>query len=276
MNEFPFVDAHVHLWDLSHIQYPWLTPPFTSDGPNGSVESIAKTYLLDDYLADAVRWRVDSRGLPSGIVAYTALDSPNVETQLEQHAMYSRVRGIRQIVNWHTDPKRTYTSRDVTRDAAWAHGFQLLSGYNLSFDLQCYPRQMMGLSHQIQVILNHAGMPVDLDEDGKARWRVGMRALAALPNVTTKLSGFGFVHRAWTIDQIRPYLLEAIDIFGTRRCMFASDFPTDKLFGTFDRHLNAYHAIVADFSTDERLDLFARNAARIYRLNIAVEAPCSL
>jgi predicted TIM-barrel fold metal-dependent hydrolase len=28
MKTFPFVDAHVHLWDLSHIHYPWLTPPF--------------------------------------------------------------------------------------------------------------------------------------------------------------------------------------------------------------------------------------------------------
>ena len=51
----PFVDAHVHLWDLDHIRYPWLMPPFADDGPNGSVEAIAATYLLDDYLADAPR-----------------------------------------------------------------------------------------------------------------------------------------------------------------------------------------------------------------------------
>src|SRR3546814_17248063 len=54
----PFVDAHVHLWDLSRLHYPWLTPPFADDGPNGSVEAIARNYLLDDYLADAARWNV--------------------------------------------------------------------------------------------------------------------------------------------------------------------------------------------------------------------------
>jgi len=48
MHDLPFVDAHVHLWDLKRIHYPWLTPPFGSDGPNGSVEAIARDYLLDD------------------------------------------------------------------------------------------------------------------------------------------------------------------------------------------------------------------------------------
>ncbi len=49
LNATPFIDAHVHLWDLKRIRYAWLTPPFSPDGPNGSVEAIAHTYLLDDY-----------------------------------------------------------------------------------------------------------------------------------------------------------------------------------------------------------------------------------
>jgi len=67
----PFVDAHVHLWDLSHIRYPWLMPPFAEDGPNGSVEPIAKDYGLDDYLADARGW--DVRGpLPADTLFFLA------------------------------------------------------------------------------------------------------------------------------------------------------------------------------------------------------------
>jgi predicted TIM-barrel fold metal-dependent hydrolase len=302
MRDIPFVDAHVHLWDLSHIRYPWLLPPFDDDGPNGSVEPIARNYLLDDYLADAKEWDVrgmvhvdagadasaaldetrwlqamaDRRGLPNAIVAFAALDNPDIEQLLEMHAAHSNVRGIRHIVNWHKDPKRSYTARDVTADPQWARGFAVLGKYQLSFDLQAYPSQFAGLAHlitrhpEIPVIINHAGMPVDCDEDGKALWRRGMRLLAAAPHVAVKLSGFGFIHRSWTLDQIRPYLLEVIDIFGTSRCLFASDFPTDKLFGSFDKHLDAYSNIVSGFSYDERRDLFGRNAARIYRMNIKV------
>jgi predicted TIM-barrel fold metal-dependent hydrolase len=301
MTAIPFVDAHIHLWDLGRLCYPWLTPPFSEDGPNGTVELIAKTYLPAHYRADAAAWNVvgavhidagaaaddalaetqwleglaDSEGLPSAIVAFAALDDPNVETLLAAHAAHPRVRGIRHIINWHPDPRRTYTPRDVTGDAAWQAGFGLLAKHGLSFDLQCYPSQMMGLSRLIArhpgipVVLNHAGMPVDTDAKGVATWRAGIRALAALPNVAIKLSGFGFIYRSWTVEQIRPYILEAISIFGPDRCMFASDTPTDKLFGSFDRHMEAYHKIVDEFSEQTRRDLFGRNANRIYRLNLS-------
>jgi predicted TIM-barrel fold metal-dependent hydrolase len=300
MTAIPFVDAHIHLWDLDRLRYPWLTPPFSDDGPNGSVEPIASTYLPAHYRADAAAWNVvgavhidagamavdalaetewleglaDNEGLPTAIVAFAALDDPDVETLLAAHAAHPRVRGIRHIINWHPDPRRTYTPRDVTGDAAWQSGFGLLAKHGLSFDLQCYPGQMQGLAALIArhpetpVILNHAGMPVDTDAAGVATWRAGMKTLAALPHVAVKLSGFGFIHRTWTPEQIRPYILDAIDIFGPDRCLFASDTPTDKLFGSFDRHMDAYHAIVADFPEDQRRALFGRNADRIYRLGL--------
>ena len=296
----PFVDAHVHLWDLSHIRYPWLMPPFAEDGPNGSVEPIAKDYGLDDYLADARGWDVrgivhvdagadptdalketdwlqamaDARGRPSAIVAFAALDDPEVEALLAAHAERRSVRGIRHIVNWHPDPARTYTPRDVTGDEAWAAGFALLGKYGLSFDLQAYPGQFPGLAPllerhpEVPVMINHAGMMVG--ESGRGEWRAGMRALAAIPHVAVKISGIGFTFRPWTIEQMRSYVLETIELFGTDRAMFASDFPTDKLFGEFDQHLDAYNAIVADFSDDERRALFAGNANRLYRLGLTL------
>lgn len=299
MRGIPFVDAHVHLWDLERISYPWLSPPFSDDGPNGSVEQIAKTYLLDDYLADAAGWDVrgivhvdagaeasaalaetewlqdmaDRRGMPNAVVAFAALDDPNVDALLAAHARHPNVRGIRHIVNWHSDPRRTYSARDLTHDEAWQRGYGMLAKHGLSFDLQAYPGQFPALARlierhpDVQVVINHTGMAVPGEWDD---WRAGMRALAVLPNVATKLSGMGFTHRPWSIDQARPYLLEAIELFGTDRAMFASDFPTDKLFGSFAQHLDAYGAIVADFTEDERRALFARNANRVYRLGLDV------
>jgi len=296
----PFVDAHVHLWDLSHVRYPWLTPPFAEDGPNGSVEPIARDYGLDDYLADAGSWDVrgivhvdagadpadalketdwlqataDARGMPNAIIAFAALNDPKVESLVAAHAERRSVRGIRHIVNWHPDPSRTYTPRDVTGDEAWAAGFALLGKYSLSFDLQAYPGQFPGLAPliakhpEVPVMINHAGMMVG--ETGREEWRTGMRALAAIPHVSVKISGIGFAFRPWTIEQIRSYVLETIELFGTDRAMFASDFPTDKLFGGFDQHLDAYNAIVADFSDDERRALFAGNANRLYRLGLTL------
>jgi predicted TIM-barrel fold metal-dependent hydrolase len=296
---FPFIDAHVHLWDLGGcIGYPWLTGFFDESGPNGSVEAIAHDYGLDDYLLDAGEWspvamvHVDAgaeaadalaetewlseiaatRGLPNAVVAFAALDDPEVNQLLAAHAVYPNVRGIRHIVNWHPDPQRTYSARDVTLDPAWEAGFSALARHGLSFDLQCYPGQMprvatIAARHpDVPVIINHMGMPVCTDADGLEDWRRGMKALAALPQVAVKLSGLGFIQRDWTLDTMRPLLLETTEMFSPDRILFASDFPTDRLFASFDACLSALDAATRDFSDDERRAMWGGNAQRIYRI----------
>lgn len=290
-----FVDAHVHLWQLNRLRYPWLSPPFADDGPNGSVEAIAKDYTLADYFAEASGYPVeklvhidagahpndalaetkwlqslaDDSGHPDAIIAFAALNDPDVERLLAAHAEHRNVRGIRHIINWHSDPKRTYTPRNLLDDDAFARGYALLGKYSLSFDLQIYPNQMqqaaaLAARHpEVPVILNHMGMPVDAD---LTEWRAGLKALAALPHAAVKISGMGFVDLQWTMASMRPLILQVIETFGPQRCAFASDFPTDKLFNSYSYALRAYDDITAGFSASERDALFATTAERIYRI----------
>lgn len=296
MRGLKFIDAHVHLWDLARDHYAWLSPPFRDEGPNGDTSAIARDQLLDDYLAEAANWDVagivhldagaanplaetdwlqdiaDTRGMPNGIVAHAALDDPEVEPLLAAHARRRNVRGIRQIVSWHRDPNRAYGPRDVTGDEAWTRGFGLLAKYGLSFDLQAYPTQFAGLARLIErhpetaVIVNHTGMGVD----GNESWRAAMKKMAALPNVSIKISGLGFVYRPFTAAAMRDRVRETIDMFGADRAMMASNFPTDRLFADFDATMGALADAVADFGEEERRDLFAGNANRIYRLGLDV------
>lgn len=290
-----FVDAHMHLWQLDRLAYPWLRPPFGDDGPNGSVAPIARDYDLKNYVADAGTYRPDKMvhidagagaddalaetqwlqslagdsGYPQAIVAFAPLDDPEVESLLAAHVESPNVRGIRHLLNWHPDPKRTYTPRDLLAGDAFARGYSLLAKYGLSFDLQIYPGQMaraaaLAARHpDVPVILNHMGMPIDAD---RSVWRQGLEKLAELPHAVVKISGFGFVDRHWTTEGMRPLVLDLIDHFGTGRVMFASDFPTDRLWNSFGQAMAAYDDITQDFSADERAALFAGNAERIYRI----------
>ena len=61
-------------------------------------------------------------------------------------------------------------------------------------------------------------------------------------------------------------MLGAIEAFGVDRCMFASNFPVDKLFSSCDAIFDAFKAITRNFSDSERLKLFHDNSVRIYRL----------
>lgn len=301
MQDLRIVDAHMHLWDLEKIRYPWLTPPLPV-GITGDVRSIASTYLLSDYLHDAAveggkikvekvvhveagahpadslqetRWLqsiAQSRGSPQAIVAHAQLNDPNVEALLAEHASHRNVRGIRQILNWHVDPKKTYTPRDLLQDPAWHKGFALLRKYNLSFDLQVYPAQMPAaaeLAHRhpdTPLILNHTGMPADRHAAGLQAWRTGMQALAQQPNVAVKISGLAMLDWQWTTESLWPFVSQTLEIFGPERCMFASNFPVDRLFGSFTRQYGAYQALTAHLSAGEREQVFVSNAERIYRI----------
>lgn len=274
--------------------------PFRDDVPGGSPAAIATDYLIDDYLAEIAGWDLagfvhvdagagleqagaetawlqdiaNARGMPSGIVAFAALEHPDVEALLAFHVQHRAVRGIRNIVNWHPDPARTYTARDVTGDAAWQQGYALLGKYGLSFDLHAYPSQFARLADiaarhdDVPVIIDHLGLPIPTDPDGWDVWRRGLAMFAKLPHVSIKLSGAGFIHRGWTAASVRAPVLEVVDRFGPDRVMVASNFPTDRLFGSMDHTLGAYRAILAGFSADERHAMWAGNANRVYRLGL--------
>jgi len=295
------VDAHIHVWDLARISYPWLTPPLPV-GITGDITPIARNYLLEDYLRDVAppesRVRVvkvvhveagadpadslaetlwlqslaASRGFPQAIVAHAELEKPEAASLLSQHAAHRNVRGIRQILNWHPDPAKTYTPRDLLGDASWQRGFALLARHGFSFDLQIYPAQMSAAARlaarhpDTAIILNHTGMPVDKDAAGIAAWRAGMRALAGQPNVSVKISGLAMLDWHWSPESLRPFILETLEIFGSDRVMIASNFPVDRLFGSFAAFTGAYLSLLTGASDEERAKLFARNAERIYRI----------
>ena len=65
---------------------------------------------------------------------------------------------------------------------------------------------------------------------------------------------------------IRPFIEQTLDLFGVERCMFASNFPVDKLMSSYDRLWNSYREITASYSSSEQHHLFYENAIRIYRL----------
>jgi predicted TIM-barrel fold metal-dependent hydrolase len=293
------IDAHHHLWDLERHYYPWLANPIPH--PAGDLEPLRQSYRLSDFLEDArnqdlvksvhlqaamadpvqeTAWLQSladdpaGRGFPHAIIAFADLADPGVEAALEQHCRYPNVRGIRFMVN-HIEDKPLYcmTSRgDWLRDPPWRRGYALLEKYRLSFDLQVCCHQMAdaaelaGAFPGIQVILNHAGLPHRRDPDYVESWRRGMRTLAERPNVAAKISCLAMFDHDWTAESIRPFVLDTIAIFGVERCMFASNFPVDRLHSDYDAIWSAFDRVTAEFSDSERRALFHDNALRFYRL----------
>ncbi|ACD20031.1 amidohydrolase family protein [Paraburkholderia phytofirmans] len=294
------VDSHIHLWDLKTHRYPWLENPGVSFV--GDARDLKHDYLLDDLLGEAgdidvlklvhveanhdpaapveeTRWlqaiadRKESCGMPNAIVAAVDLSAPNAPAVLEAHASFANTRGVRQILNVHENKLFDYVGRHLMRERQWREHFALLRRYGMSFDLQLYPSQMeeaaaLARAHgDTQFVINHAGMFVDRGSvAGYRAWREGMRLLADCPNIAVKISGLAMFDHRWTVESLRPYVLETIDTFGVERAMFASNFPVDRLFGSYADLWHAYASIVEVASVAEKEALFCRNAERCYRI----------
>jgi predicted TIM-barrel fold metal-dependent hydrolase len=293
--DFEIIDAHHHLCDFSH-SYPWLQGPAEPFRYHGDDRPIRRNYLIEDYLADAggfplagsvhiengaadplweARWIQslhDGNGMPSVQVAKASLAEPGVLSRLESLAAVPSVRGIRDILNWHPDPRYTHTSSpDVITDPDWLKGFSHLSSLGLSFDIQVFPGQL-GQAAQLAanhpdtiIILDHAGMPIHRDPASLRDWRTGIKKVAKQPNVITKISALGTNDHAWTKESIRPVILDTIDVFGPERAMFGSNFPVDSLYSSFTTLYTAFDDITAAMTADERRHLFADTARKTYR-----------
>lgn len=299
MTELPIVDAHQHFWDLERNYLPWLCDEPPIPFRYGDYGLIRRNYLPADYFRDAAghnvvgtvhvetewdprdpvgetRWLqeiIAQSGFPHAIVAQARLDRSDVEEVLAAHCGFARVRGIRH------KPTAAPTPSHVERgapgsmgDPAWRRGYALLEKYGLSFDLQT-PWWHLAEAAELaadfpgtRIILNHTGLPADRSEEGLRHWRQAMATLAAEPYVALKISGLGQPGRPWTVAANRPVVLDALEIFGTERCMFASNFPVAGLRIDFDALYTAYKNMVADFSPDEQMALFHDNAKRFYRI----------
>lgn len=292
-----FTDPHCHIWDVSPGYHAWLNN--NNSQILGDVTPINKNYLAQDYLADAnsdnkfsvrkfvhiesvpdrfskieVEWLIEqaknNSGL-AGIIAGVDLIDPDAEKLLAFYQKTKLVIGVRQILNFYQDSSSKYSNvdQDYLTNKAWLDKFSLLEKYNLMFDAQVNATQLLDLAKlaekypNIIININHAGFPFREFFD---IWQAGIIQCANYKNINIKLSGFGMFDHNWHADSVRDIVLFIIENFGIDKCMFASNFPVDKLYKTYQEMVNNYIEIVKDFSLEDQEKLFCLNAERIYSL----------
>ena len=290
------VDAHHHIWrqaDLAWLQGPPQPRIF------GEYTAIRGDYPIEEYMAEAraagvvgsvyvqtnwpagreeeeVAWVqsvADRHGFPHAIVGYADLAAPAVGATLDRMSKHPRLRGIRQQLHWHETPLYRFAARpDLMDDPAWRRGLGEVARRGLLFELQVFAGQMEGAARLVRdfphvtFVLMHAGMLEDRAPEGWARWRAGMRALAAAPNVHVKLSGLGTFERACSGDLWGPVIRETVELFGPSRCMFGSNFPIEKLWTDYRSIVGAVAGALSRLSAPDRDAVFYGNAVRLYRL----------
>ena len=219
---------------------------------------------VDGALADPIsetRWlsKLSKSGIPSVIVGFVDLTKEDAELVLKNHLSFVEFRGVRQIIGFlEHRPDLSFTKEHLLRNISWRENFALLSKYNLSFDLQLYPEQMKEAAEflvgfpKVPIVIDHAGSPYDQTDHGLRLWREGLSALAKLPKIHIKLSGFGMYDSDWSSESSLLLFQTILELFGPHRIMWGSNFPVDSLMSPYSFCVKQMMNWISPLSKDEQ------------------------
>jgi L-fuconolactonase len=281
------VDAHHHLWDPVARQHDWLagqprlrrafgladyTKESAAEGVTASVlvQVLASTLETEDLLATA---EVSAGQTPevAGVVGWVDLTAPDVADELDRLRAQpggDRLAGVRHLVQDEPDPN--WLSRpDVRR------GLVSVGAAGLAYDLLVRPAQLPAALRvtaeldEVRFVLDHGGKP-EISRGRVEPWAGLIAEMAALPNLTCKLSGLVTeAGPAWTPESLEPYADHLLERFGPERLMFGSDWPVCTIAASYAEVTKLARALTVRLSEDERAAVFGRTAAATYRLKVS-------
>jgi L-fuconolactonase len=280
----PVVDAHHHLWDPARADYPWMTdelapirrrfdtadllPLLDAAGVDASVLVQTRSSASEsrEFLATAA-----ATPRIAGVVAWTDLTSPAVADDLaalREAPGGGRLVGIRHQV--HDEPDPDWLLRPEVR-----RGLVAVEAAGLAYDLLVRTRELPAALETARAlpgsrfVIDHLAKP-PIRDGAMSPWAERLGAFAALPNVACKLSGL--VTEAdwvrWSIEDLRPFVDQALAVFGPARLLFGSDWPVSLLASPYQGVVDTARALIAELTASERAAVMGGTAVQVYALRL--------
>jgi len=273
------VDAHHHLWDPAHRDYPWmagdalapirrrfdagdLKPLLDANGIERTV--VVQTVSSQEETREFLQTAAENDFI-AGVVGWVDLTDRSVAktlAELKQSETGRFLVGVRHQV--HDEPDPEWLLRDDVQ-----RGIAAVGEAGLVYDVLVRTRE---LPAALEAVKRHAGMRFVVDHAAKPRiaagswdaaWEKALAPLAEHANVTCKLSGLVTEAdwKSWTPEQLEPYVNRVLAWFGPDRCMFGSDWPVCLLAAPYGDVVEVMRSIAGDDA-----NLFGETATRVYGL----------
>ncbi|CAM5232583.1 Amidohydrolase family protein OS=Streptomyces tendae OX=1932 GN=GUR47_35370 PE=3 SV=1 [Streptomyces tendae] len=281
------VDAHLHVWDPGRAAYDWLGPAmspvdramrFREARPALRWAGVTAAVLVQaaDHDADTDHMLATAAAHPevAGVVAWLPLDDPGRARARLTALRREHVVGVRTLLHERPD-------RDWILGPAVGAGLALLAESGLCFDYATSsPAELRHLPElavrhpTLRLVVDHLGKPpVGGGREDRAEWRRLIAAAAKHPGVHAKVSGLYSSSGpldAWTTDEVRPFVEDALELFGPERLMYGGDWPISLLAGGYARTWESVCELLAPLAPGDRAAVLGGTAARCYRLDPAL------
>ena len=182
------MDAHVHFWDPTQLEYFWLTPnaaPLYRAFLPGEIEpelhasGVSRVVFVQashDPRETAWALALAQRfGWIAAAIGWVDLESPGVDAKLEHFLTDTRFKGVRHPL--HTEADTAWLARPAVR-----RGLAALETKRLLFELVIRPEQLPLVAQtvarhpQLSFVLDHLGNPPVEDNHFKTCCVIGLPA----------------------------------------------------------------------------------------------------
>lgn len=273
------IDAHQHYWQLSRGDYGWLTPELQvlyRDFLPGDLEAILREHGFDKSIVVQAAATTEETefllGLAerfesiAGVVGWLDFESDQFEQQLERFLEHPKFIGVRIMLQSIEDPE--YVLQPHIVDRLW-----MLADRDFPVDLLVKEQQLSAIAKLVKAIPHLRGV---IDHIGKPNiaggelnlWAKWMEEIASNPNIYCKLSGMVTEadHQQWTSGDFEAYILHVIQVFGSKRLLYGSDWPVCLLAASYSQVVEVVNSSLSNLTVEERKDIFGHNAISFYKL----------
>jgi len=275
------IDTHQHFWNLSRVEYPWLTADFgpiyrTFEPPDlepllreaGIDKTVlvqsANSYADTEYMLE----QADRYPWIGAVIGWVPLLEPDEAARaLERFAAHPAFRGIRHLIHDEPDPDWVVQDRVI-------EGLRVLADRGAIFEvvavfpnhLKHVPTLAERVPHLTMVIDHLAKPPIKAGQ--MEPWAAQMAAAAQYPRVHAKVSGLNTAADwdTWSAQDLEPYIEKAVELFGVDRLMFGSDWPVCLLAGDYASVWRETNIALAGLNEPERRAILGGTAQRVYRI----------
>lgn len=274
------IDSHQHFWVYDPVKDKWI---------DDSMQVIKKDFFPEDVFPLMQKNDVDGcvavqadqsenethflldlaekHDFIKGVVGWVDFRSENIRQRLDYFSQFKKLKGFRHIVQ--AEPDDDFLLRDD-----FCRGISLLRKYNYTYDILIYPRHIKTALKFVKkfpgqkFVIDHLAKPFikkGLIED----WRSDLKQFADFENVSCKMAGL--VTEAdwdnWTINDFKVYVQTVIDIFGTDRLIFGTDWPVCLTGASYDQVCEIVEATTSFLGLSEKDKIWQKNCRDFYGLD---------
>ncbi|WP_204787510.1 amidohydrolase family protein [Paenibacillus oryzisoli] len=274
------IDAHQHYWKINRGDYGWITP---------ALPVLNRDYLPHDLLPHLGQFNLDksivvqaaqtleeteylltlseSTESIAGVVGWLDLDDPDYLIHYLKFSQHPKYVGFRVMIQEMPDARAILQPHIV-------EALRYFAKEDVPIDLLVMAQQLepvielLELVPGLRAVIDHIAKP-SIAEGVMEPWKSQMAVIAKHPKLYCKVSGMVTEanHLSWKMGDFTAYVQHILEVIGTERVMFGSDWPVCLLAASYEDVVGIVNeSLPGSWTENDKTRLFGLNAKEFYQL----------